>query len=309
MSVAAAESAPRVYPCARVKGMAPWTPRDKTRALLEHVDHVLDEYAPFLPLTLRQIFYRLVALMFIVKSGQEYERLGEVLNRARRAGRIPFNAIRDDGASVNVPGGFSGLPHFWAVVRAAAARYHRDRSGGQQSVLELWVESSGMVPQAARVAHHYGAGVYSSGGFDSLTFKHDAAQRFLERDRATVVLHVGDYDASGLSIFDSAADDIATMIRDLDTGRLGVEFRRIAVTPSQITKYGLPEAEPKKLDKRGSWTGGTVQAEALPPDVLASEMRATIESLVDLDVLASVIHAEQEEHAQLNAELAERGEA
>lgn len=37
-----------------------WSPRAETRALLDHVDEVLSEYADQLPLTLRQIIYEVI---------------------------------------------------------------------------------------------------------------------------------------------------------------------------------------------------------------------------------------------------------
>jgi len=45
---------------ARVRGFAPWTPQKETLALIARVNAVLREYADHLPLTVRQIFYRLV---------------------------------------------------------------------------------------------------------------------------------------------------------------------------------------------------------------------------------------------------------
>jgi hypothetical protein len=62
-----------------------WNPRLETRALLEQVKGVLAEYLEQLPLTLRQIFYRLVGAYGYEKTEQAYERLGETLNKARRA--------------------------------------------------------------------------------------------------------------------------------------------------------------------------------------------------------------------------------
>jgi hypothetical protein len=44
----------------RPRGFADWSPRPDTMALLDTVRSVLDEYADYLPLTVRQIFYRLV---------------------------------------------------------------------------------------------------------------------------------------------------------------------------------------------------------------------------------------------------------
>ncbi len=87
----------------RVRGLAAWQPQRKTLGLLAVVQAVLAEYAAYLPLTIRQIFYRLVGAYDYDKTERAYARLGEHLNRARRAGMIRFEAIRDDGVTVAEP--------------------------------------------------------------------------------------------------------------------------------------------------------------------------------------------------------------
>ena len=292
----------RSYRYSRPRGFAAWRPQRKARELLEQVDAVLAEYAEHLPMTCRQVFYRLVGAHGFPKAETDYKRLLEALTRARRAGRLPFDAIRDDGATVRAAGGFHDMADFWRAVRRAAENYSRDRMDGQRRVVEVWVEAAGMVPQAARVAHEYGAAVYSSGGFCSLTVLHDAAQRIFARDRATVVLHVGDHDPSGLSVFDSAAEDVRAMVAGLEGPPVPApEFVRCVVTPEQITRYQLPEAPPKATDRRGDWQGGTVQAEALPPDVLAGELRAALHHWTDFEARALAQAREEEERAELLA--------
>jgi hypothetical protein len=251
---------------------------------------VLDEYADYLPLTGRQVLYRLMGAHDFGKGG--YGRLLETLNRARRAGLIAFEAIRDDGAVVSLPTGFHGLPEFWGEVRSWAEAYERDRSEGQPVALEVWCEAAGMVPQLERAAHPFGVGVYSSGGFDSVTVKHDAARRFVARTQQTVVLHVGDYDWSGCAIADSLTDDVAAFVRDL--GGPEPRFVRVAVTPEQIDRYQLPTA-PDSDD---------VQAEALAPDQLALELDTALRAWIDEDVLAKVIAHETEERAELEQRVA-----
>jgi hypothetical protein len=71
------------------------------------------------------------------------------------------------------------------------------------------VRGSGDGAAACRVVGSYGITVYSSGGFDSLTVKYDAAKRIGEREVPTVILHVGDFDPSGLALFEAAAEDVA----------------------------------------------------------------------------------------------------
>jgi len=300
----------RHYTTTRARGLAPWSPKRKTVALLAQVGEVLDEYRDHLPLTCRQIFYRLVGKYGYDKTEQAYCRLLETLNRARRAKLVSFKAIRDDGVVVNAPGGFYDKADFIAAVRRSADAYRRDRLAEQSVAVEVWVEAGGMVPQAARVAHFYGIPVYSSGGFDSLTTKHDAAERFIDRVTPTVVLHLGDMDPSGLSIFDSAEEDVSRLAADLsgieDVSDL-VEFRRVAVTPEQVERYGLETAPPKRTDRRGNWTGGTVQLEALAPDDLARELRDAIHDVIDLDALEVTIEDEERERVELVEQFAAAG--
>jgi len=81
---------------ARPRGfVADWRQVD-TLALLDQVMAVLDEYAEQLPLTLRQILYRLVGACLYENIERAYKRLTEALNKARRARLVPMVAIRDD---------------------------------------------------------------------------------------------------------------------------------------------------------------------------------------------------------------------
>ena len=72
-----------------------YQPRTATRALIDRVLAVLIEYAAYLPLTVRQIFYRLVGAPDAAradggypKTEQAYERLAETIGKASRASRF-----------------------------------------------------------------------------------------------------------------------------------------------------------------------------------------------------------------------------
>ncbi|MGC1955644.1 MAG: hypothetical protein WA970_24350 [Gammaproteobacteria bacterium] len=58
--------------------------------------------------------------------------------------------------------------------------------------------------------------------------------------------------------------------------------------PEHIEQYSLPTAPPKATDQR-AFVGQTVQAEALPPDVLARIVERAIEQNIDLDAYHSMI--------------------
>ena len=113
----------------RVRRFAPWSPQAATLALLERVRGVLGEYEDHLPLTIRQIFYRLVGAHAYEKDERAYERLCEMLNRARRGRMIPMDAIRDDGGTILAPNAWDSGEEFLDIVRRQAekprARPHR----------------------------------------------------------------------------------------------------------------------------------------------------------------------------------------
>lgn len=277
----------RSYTATRVRGLAPWSPQRKTVELLAQVNDVLDEYRAHLPLTGRQIFYRLVGRHGYSKTEAAYSRLLETLNRARRAGLVPWSALRDDGTTAEYAGGWSSPAQFWRAVRGSADRYSHRLDDGQALNVEVWVEAAGMVPQVSRVAHEYGVPVFSAGGFNSVTEKYEAARRFTSEVRDSLVLHVGDHDPSGCAIVDSASDDIGEFCYDMGRGGV-VEFRRVVVTETQIEFYGLPTAPQKRTDIRGEAMDETVQAEALAPDQLASEIRMALEDAVDLELIEAM---------------------
>jgi hypothetical protein len=273
----------------RPRGFAPWSPEKATLALLDQVQGVLDEYVDYLPLTIRQIFYRLVGAANYEKTERAYQRLIEHLNRARRARMIPMNVIRDDGGTVIAPDSWESTEQFWATVRAMAADFTLDHSEGQATRLVVIPEAGGMVPQLARVTNPFGVTAMSGGGFDSLTDKYKFAAALASQRRPTEVLHIGDHDPSGVSMFLSFLEDVESFTRELG-GQ--ATFTRLAVTPAQIAEFNLPTAPPKPTDNR-AFAGQTCQAEALAPDVLANIVRDAIEACIDRRVLERVERRER----------------
>lgn len=280
----------------RPRGFIQWKPRSKTALLVSEVKSILDEYRSFLPMTIRQIFYRLVATTGYEKTEKGYSRLCETLNRARRARLISFDAIRDDGFHRSGFLGWEDVDEAKASLREQALQYTVDRQRGQESHLVVWCEARGMVPQLEKIAMRYSVPVYSSGGFDSVTVKHDIAHEFSIYDHVKV-LHIGDHDPSGVHVFGSLDEDVSEFLVAYGGD---AEFIRLAVTPEHIEELGLPTAPPKATDRR-SFSGMTCQAEALPPDTLARILEDAITSRIDLELYDQVLREEDDERHELLA--------
>lgn len=289
----------------RPRGFMEWTPDPSTRALLTQVNAVLEEYADHLPLTVRQIFYRLVGAHDYPKSEQAYKRLCRTLNYARRAGRVPMEAIRDDGGTILAPVTYDGVEDFLAVVRSSAENMRLDRTAGQPTRLVVMCEAAGMAPQLERVAEPYGITVMSSGGFDSVTDKYKFASELAADDtRPTEVLHIGDHDPSGAHMFLALAEDVTAFTRALGGE---VDFTRLAVTPEQIAAYDLPTAPPKITDRR-AFSGQTCQAEALAPNDLAEILRDAIDERLNERAYKRALRVERRARRVLMTRLGGRGQ-
>ncbi len=268
----------------RPKGyIADYKPKPDTIALLTDVKAMLNEYRAHWPLTARQIYYRLIGAHGYPKTDLFYERLCNHLSNARRGKVISFDSIRDDGVAVMDAGHFASHDAFYAYIRALGENYERDKLAGQAVYLEVWCEAAGMQPQLAEVAHRYSVAVYSCSGFDSTTAKKDIAARICVTGKAAVILHLGDYDPSGVSIFEAAAEDVAAFVEaDKRDGYVSVEFKRVALTERQVQDHALPTAPAKQTDSRAKrWIGETCQLEALPPNQIAELLEEAILDQLD----------------------------
>lgn len=283
------------YKTGRPKGLAAWRPQTETLKVMHQVQDVLAQYHEHWPLTIRQIFYRLVGVYGYEKTEKGYSRLCEYMVRARRAELIAWEAIRDDGTTRTDAAGYTDMSDFLKAVFFSAGKYIRNKQERQPTRILILVEAAGMVPQIVKAVGSYGLSVISSSGFDSLTMKYELAQDIMSDDRPTIVFHIGDLDPSGVCIFDSIQADVEAFVGDDQD----LQFKRIALTPEQVVIYGLPTAPPKATDKRGDGMTETCQAEALPPDILAQIVKDAVMHHYNMEQYVDDVLAEQRERALL----------
>jgi hypothetical protein len=293
-----------------------WKPNQKSLILLGQVQNILREYADYLPLTVRQIYYRMIAAFKHPKGDTFKNALYELLVNARRAKRIDFGMIRDDG--IQGGGGWYGLEDHLEYCDSALLDFKTDQQLYQAVRMEAWTESAGMLPQVQRVCDEYAIPAYSCGGFNSLTSIRQIVDTVIQEERGrieaglpgrkTVLLHLGDWDPSGVSMLERIDEDVSAFLaEDLP----GVEFIvvQVALTEKQIEDEKLP-AEPlltndqrSKAWKRVDESGRKVkwELEALPPNLIASLLREQIEAHIDPVMREVVLDGERLERAVLKS--------
>jgi hypothetical protein len=247
--------------------------------------------------------------------------LCEYLNRARRAKQIPFEHIRDDGISVIDHAHYADENAFYKHIHDEGKAYKRDKLTRQKVNIRVYCEAAGMMPQLERVCEPYSIPVYSCSGFDSLSAKYKLKEfcwrQFVYKGRPTVILHLGDHDPSGESIFnDGLVQDIhAFLAEDVPhkDPREVADFERVALVEEHVERYSLETEPPKATDSRtANWKGartGACQLEALPPDKLAELLETAIKRRLDMTVYREDLKAEEEERRRITKALPSAGGA
>jgi rhodanese-related sulfurtransferase len=255
--------------------------------------HIDLYYPEFGAMTVRQLFYRLVVDGTIEKTEKAYKSLIGTMVMARRAKLVPMNRIRDDGTTHSAPPVKSSREEAVDSWKDTIPLDQIGRQDGQDKEIVVWCEASGMAPMLASMVKEYGISIVSSGGFDSLTAKYQMSQQLDDK----LVLHLGDYDPSGVHMYTSLSEDIQAFTR-------GADFERIAILPEQIDEYSLPTAPVKAGNKLSFDDDRTVQCEAFTPPQLKELVQGEIESRMDMDVYQERIDEEEALHEEL-AELLE----
>ena len=290
-----------------------WSPHASTRLLIADINSVIDEYADHLPITQRQVYYRLVAQYGYSKGKQFESQLYEALAKARRLHEdhpqhIDWRAFRDGRAQQHTFATWQSSTEWWGGILPRAHAFRLDPLADQDVNVGIWSEAAGMIPQLARVASPYGITVASSSGFVGHTLIREAAESIAADGRPFVLLHVGDLDPSGEWIYSAFVKDIQAFVEEAG-GEFA--FRRVALTLEQALDHGLP-SEPitakeraESSHARNSRLDGKTQAEALPPDLLAQIVRDGIEAEIDVPTWRATVAWSDQERDALVAEVTE----
>lgn len=175
--------------------------RDNSLELIDKINEVIEEYQnQKYTLTLRQCYYQLVARGIIENNQKVYKTTGSLINDARLAGLIDWNAIEDRTRNLK------SLSH-WKnpeeVIRAAANSYRRDVWKNQMYHVEVWVEKEALANVVGRVAEELDVSYFCCRGYVSQSEMWSSAQRFIKYERSgrtNVIIHLGDLDPSGIDM-------------------------------------------------------------------------------------------------------------
>lgn len=103
---------------------------------------MLEEFAEDgLVVTLRQLYYRFVSRDLIPNTEQSYKRLGSIVNDARLAGLLDWEAIEDRARSLIKTAHWESPED---IIEACASQFRIDKWSDQYNRVEVWVEKQAL---------------------------------------------------------------------------------------------------------------------------------------------------------------------
>ena len=253
--------------------------------------------------TVRQLYYRLVAGGVIPNNIRSYKNLGAALTTWRRSGDLSISefADRTRGMLNSDIGWRSDMPKSWlkSTMQEAlwtAEHYELAKWYGQKYKVTVFVEKQALEGPFQEVCESLEVDLAVCRGYPSLSFLREASERIVDDDndgRENVILYFGDLDPSGLNIPE-------TIERDLeDLFELEFVFKRIALTHDQVREMALIPAPVKTTDSRSSRfieeNGELVyELDAIEPTKLKSIIRASVLKYFDFDIERDKIEREKE---------------
>ncbi len=249
--------------------------------------------AEYHPMTVRQVFYRLVSLGAIAKSEGEYKAtVCRLLTEMRRDGDLPFGWIADNTRWMRKPRTYSGLEE---LLRTTARTYRRSVWEAQDCYVEVWLEKDALAGVLYEATEPWDVPLMVTRGYPSLSYLYEAAEAIAATGKPAYLYYFGDYDASGVDIPRKVEQDLRVF-----APRAEIHFERVAVLPDQIVEWRLPTRPTKQTDSRSrGFEGESVEVDAIEPPQLRALVEECISRHVDERVLASELATERQERATL----------
>jgi hypothetical protein len=246
------------------------------------------------PMTVRQLFYRLVSKRLIANDRKNYQRISRLMTTARDDGRCSFDFIVDRSRPEYAPAVWDDAAGYAEAVKRG---YRKDYWATQPRHVEVWTEKDAIIGCIEGVTHDLGVTVRVGRGFLSTTKSHEIAKEFLGIKKPIVIFYLGDHDPSGLDI----ESDLSSRVR-----RYGGKFtlRRLAILASDIEAFNLPPLRVKDSDSRAArfvarYSDACVELDALPPDELRLRIRNAVMELIDGELWNRAISVEKVELASI----------
>lgn len=261
---------------------------NESLALIDTMDDIVSDYVQQgYRLTVRQLYYQLVARAVVENTERSYKRITSIVNDAKLAGLMDWEAIEDRTREFIRRQRWQSASE---ILRASADSYHMDMWKGQPNRLFVIVEKEALAGVLEGVCQQYDVPLLAARGYPSGTVLREFAESDLipciNGKQSPVILHLGDHDPSGIDM----SRDLRERFGTFCAGKPGYQlpdklFKRVALLMSQIEEQRPPPNPAKTTDARfesyrsvygeESW-----ELDALQPEYLNNLVLENIERFI-----------------------------
>jgi hypothetical protein len=254
---------------------------DSTLALIDTMNEIIEAYvAKGFMLTIRQLYYQLVARDVVENTQKSYKRVTSIANDARLAGLMDWDAIEDRTRDfVRRQRWQNGAQ----ILEAAANSFHVDMWKRQPRRVFVIIEKEALVGVLTPTCNKLDVPILAARGYPSCTVLRDFALEDIIPtidEQEITILHLGDHDPSGIDMTRDLTERVSMFTRQ------SVELVRLALTMDQIQERRPPPNPAKTTDSRfqqymeqfgdESW-----ELDALPPEYLVNLVESEIRERID----------------------------
>jgi len=272
-----------------------WNPSSNSIKLLNIINSILYKYAnEGYTLTLRQLYYQLVANDFIENKIEEYKRIGNVVSKGRLAGRIDWNMIED---RLRTPESNQHWNNPSEIIKTAVNSYYLSRWDKQNYYIEVWCEKDAVSNIIQPVCSKWDVTFMANRGYSSQSAMYEAYQRFDFHSscKYLAICYFGDHDPSGIDMIRDIKDRLYTFFNDEI-----VNINKIALTIDQIKQYNPPENPAKITDTRyekyaNEYGESSWELDAIEPSILSSMVEDAIFEYLDISSFEEIEKKEKKE--------------
>jgi len=274
--------------------------REESLSMINRVNQIIEEYSEKgYDLTLRQVYYQLVAADLIVNSERSYKNLGTLINDGRMAGLIDWNAIIDRTRNLR---GLRSDENPEDAISSAARIYRLDKWKNQFYHVEVWVEKDALAGIVGQICGRLDVDYFSCRGYTSQSEMWRAARRLSYYEsigQETVILHLGDHDPSGIDMSRDIVDR-------LEMFGVNPQFKRLALNMNQIEEFSPPPNPAKLSDSRAKgyitkFGKSSWELDALKPETLDTLINVHVKQYIDNDLLVETVNQEKDDIAQMES--------
>ena len=273
----------------------------ETQATIDQANTIVEEYAAQgYELTLRQLYYQMVARDLIPNRVPSYKRLIRVVADARLDGQIDWERICDLTRELRQLDHWEGPADL--IEQDARHYYHIDKWADQSYRPEVWVEKDALRNVVARAADALDVPYFCCRGYVSLSEMWVASQRhrrhYLDSGQLPIIFYLGDHDPSGIDM----DRDIAERLAVFDSI---AKVPRIALNLDQVEEYGPPPNPAKETDSRYEQYVARFgitecwELDALDPQVIVDLITDAVESVRELKPWNKAVRREKTERELL----------